>query len=454
MSLCKCVVVISRNLAQQALLVDSIASLGGETSCYDTINTADADMWVNPHDGIGIIAIHELLSLPRKDIENFLCSSNIVWLGIVPAKNRSNPFLNELACLMHCVFSLPIDDATLGYLLDSACHQVALKNRIRDIHSINVDGIILKSYVPKVKKIFRLLHRIGDSKAPVMILGESGTGKELVARAIHDLSIRASGPFIALNCGALSDELIQSELFGYEKGAFTGASKHQVGHIEAASGGTLFLDEIGDLNTPLQANLLRFLESRSIQRLSSSHEISVDVRVVSATHVDLIQAVNNGYFRLDLFHRLNTIVINLPPLRERKADIEVLANQILDDVASRYPTQVKGFHPDTINLMRYYHWPGNIREMLNKIKSAAALSNSKRIMPEDINIKNNHKKHTPPSLNEIKCAAERRLIKNVLIKNAHNIAQSAKEMGISRVTFYRLAKKYNMLNYEGVKYSH
>ncbi|MDR5903920.1 sigma-54 dependent transcriptional regulator [Franzmannia qiaohouensis] len=430
------------------MLIDSIASQGWATECYESIYTADNVMLFSKLDSIGILCIQELQDIPLKDVENFICGNGIIWLGVVIDIQAEQPRGAHIVRLLDGVFSLPIDGSLLGELLANAYRKALIKNVTHNIDSIHVDGIILKSYMPELKRIFRLIHRVSDSKAPVMILGESGTGKELIARAIHDQSTRCAGPFIAVNCGGFSNDLIQSELFGHEKGAFTGATSQQVGHIEAASGGTLFLDEIGDLDLHLQVNLLRFLESNSIQRLSSSQEIAVDVRIVSATHVDLDTAVERGSFRLDLLHRLNTVVIHLPPLRHRRADIELLANQVFERFSSRYPCRARGFHRDTIALMKSYHWPGNVREMLNRIKSAIVLSDSDLIMPDALGIHNTTENISPPSLNEVRGAAERQLITNILIKNDNNIARSAKEMGVSRVTFYRLAKKHNIIKGE------
>lgn len=445
MLLPKQVVVINHNPARQALLVDRILTLGWSVESYKTLYAADNYLLRLDTTGIGIVIIEELLKVSLKDVENFICSKQMVWLGVLGNEQRDDPAARNIVRLLYGVFPLYTTEDNLGYLLDCAFGQALIKSRINEIDNIYANGISLKSRMPELKRVFRMLHRIADSKATVMVLGESGTGKELVARAIHDLSLRSAGPFIALNCGALANELIQSELFGHERGAFTGATTTRVGHIEAASGGTLLLDEIGDLSLPLQVNLLRFLETNSIQRLSSRQDISVDVRIVSATHIDLEQAVEDGNFRLDLLHRLNTVVIELPPLRQRKSDIELLAYQIFEELSSRYPCKAVGFHRDTVALMKSYHWPGNVREMVNRIKSAIVLSDSNLITPEKININHTPKINGCVSLNQIKSEAERRLITSTLARNEYNIARSAKEMGVSRVTFYRLAKKHNII---------
>ncbi|SDL57761.1 DNA-binding transcriptional response regulator, NtrC family, contains REC, AAA-type ATPase, and a Fis-type DNA-binding domains [Franzmannia pantelleriensis] len=446
MLLPKHVVVINDSPTRQSVLIESLSALGWSTECYRSLYSANDVLLRSKPGGIAIIIVEELVSTPLKDVENFICNKKMVWLGVISDEQHDNSHARHIVRLLNGVFRLPLTDNRLSNLLDYAYGQAMIKASISNIDRINVNGIMLRSCIPEVKHIFRLIHRVADSRAAVMILGESGTGKELVSRAIHDLSMRATGPFVALNCGSLANELIQSELFGHEKGAFTGATRQRIGHIEAASGGTLFLDEIGDLSTPLQVNLLRFLETHSIQRLSSSQEISVDVRIVSATHVDLEQAVEQGRFRLDLLHRLNTVIIHLPPLRQRKADIELIANQIFEDLSSRYPCKARGFHRDTIALMKSYHWPGNIREMLNRIKSAMLLCDGKLILPDKLNIEHIPRANSGNSLNEIKSQAERRLLTSVLRKNENNIARSAKEMGVSRVTFYRLAKKHNIIH--------
>ncbi|MFG6176316.1 sigma 54-interacting transcriptional regulator [Halomonas sp. THAF12] len=298
---------------------------------------------------------------------------------------------------------------------------------------------------PAMKALYRTIHKVSTVDAPVFIQGESGTGKELTARAIHEESLRASAPFNAINCGALPANLIQSELFGHEKGAFTGASQRKVGIIEGTEGGTLFLDEIGDLPLDMQVNLLRFLENRTIQRVGGLKEITVDVRVLAATHVNLEEAVEKGTFREDLFHRLNVLHIKIPPLRERGDDIEILARHFFDQFANEKSIQVRGFTRESLAIMRLYEWPGNIRELINRIRRAMVMCEHSLIRPTDLGLERRQSaSRYAESLEEARDIAERSVVMAALARNSFNIQHTARELGISRVTLYRLMDKHDI----------
>lgn len=298
---------------------------------------------------------------------------------------------------------------------------------------------------PIMKELFKTIHKVAVVDAPVFIQGESGTGKELTARAIHDESSRAGHPFNAVNCGALPTNLIQSELFGHEKGAFTGASQRKIGIIENTEGGTLFLDEIGDLPLELQVNLLRFLENHTIQRVGGLKEIEVDVRVLAATHVDLEKAVEKGSFREDLYHRLNVLQVRIPPLRMRGEDIEVLAHHFFHQFANEKSLQVTGFNKESLALMRLYEWPGNIRELINRVRRAMIMCDHHLIRPTDLGLERRHcaSRHAE-SLEEARDIAERGVVLASLTRNSFNIQHAARELGISRVTLYRLMEKHKV----------
>jgi two-component system NtrC family response regulator len=278
----------------------------------------------------------------------------------------------------------------------------------------------------------------------VLVTGESGTGKELVARAIHHKSPRAAGPFVTLNCGALPENLLESELFGYEKGAFTGAAKQTPGKIETADGGTLFLDEIGDMPLPLQAKLLRFLQERVVERVGGREEIPVDVRVVCATNQDLDAGIRESRFRQDLFYRISEITIRIPPLRERDGGRLVLARTLLDKAARQHGRRITSFSLDAQNAIENYAWPGNVREMENKIKGAVIMAEGKQVTAADLGLADSDTSSPNLNLREVRREAETRAIRRALASADDNVSQAAKLLGITRPTLYDLMQKYGL----------
>ncbi|CAN7486607.1 sigma 54-interacting transcriptional regulator [Caballeronia sp. LjRoot29] len=285
--------------------------------------------------------------------------------------------------------------------------------------------------------LFNSIRKIAMTDAPVFISGESGTGKELTAVAIHARSMRRDRPFTAVNCGAIPPHLLQSELFGYERGAFTGANQRKIGRVEAANGGTLFLDEIGDLPLESQASLLRFLQERTVERLGGHAATPVDVRIISATHVKMQTAMNDGRFRADLFHRLCVLQIEEPPLRMSGKDIELLANHMLERFRKDACQRVRGFAPDAITAINTYAWPGNVRELINRVRRAIVMSNGRQIRAADLEL-GEHAEGPPISLARAREAGERQAIELALLRHRGRLGDAAKELGISRVTLYRL----------------
>lgn len=299
---------------------------------------------------------------------------------------------------------------------------------------------------PAMLDCFRNIRKISGVDACVLITGESGTGKELVARAIHERSKRAKGPFVTLNCGAIPSNLIQSELFGYEKGSFTGAHARKIGYIEAANHGTIMLDEIGDMPFELQVNLLRVLQFGKIQRVGGSPEISVDVRIIAATHIDLEKACKEGRFREDLYYRLNVLRIGLPPLRERGSDIGLIAQYFFRRFSADYSPDLKGFSPEAMEAIQSYSWPGNVRELINKVKSAVLMSDGPYIVPADLQLSGNCLMPGPQgkTLREIRDHVEKEALQVALQKFRNNVSRASQELGITRTTFYELLKKHNI----------
>jgi len=304
-------------------------------------------------------------------------------------------------------------------------------------------GIIGSS--PVMLEFFRRLEKTYQEDCSVLIKGETGTGKELVANAIHYHSSRSGNTLVAINCGAFPKDLIQAELFGYEKGAFTGAQQQKIGRIESAQGGTLFLDEIGDLPLEQQVNLLRFLEERVIVRIGGVVKVPVNARVIAATHVNLKEAVQKGNFREDLYYRLRELVLTTPPLRERDGDIEQLAWYYFNKfTANQNKYKAKGFNSDALFVLKNHHWPGNVRELINCIRDAVVMSENRLLTPEDLNLERRVKERILRPLAEARALSDRDMIVASLYQSNNNVSRAAELLGISRVSLHRLIDKYQL----------
>jgi two-component system NtrC family response regulator len=342
-------------------------------------------------------------------------------------------------------YQKPVDADELGFIVQRAfnLHDLEAENRMlaAQRQSSSLKGIITGS--DSMLKVCRMVERVAPADVAVMLLGASGTGKELLARAIHDLSARASKPFVAINCAAIPENLLESELFGYEKGAFTGAVKQTLGKIEVAQGGTLFLDEIGDIPFPLQVKLLRFLQERVIERIGGRKEIPVDVRIVCATHQNLDRLITEGHFREDLYYRLSEITIEIPPLKDREGDAALLAHAFLNKFNEELKRSVKGFTPDALAAISAHPWPGNVRELENKLKRAVIMCDGSRISAEDLDL-GSGEEAVILNLKQTREEADRRALKTALATSAGNISQAAKLLGISRPTIYDLMKQHNL----------
>jgi two-component system NtrC family response regulator len=340
-------------------------------------------------------------------------------------------------------FYKPIQLDELKVVLRRAFHVSQLEHEQREMrHRLSGDtfeGMIGTS--TQMQDVFSTIRKVATTDAPVLIRGESGTGKELVARAIHRLSIRESKPFIPINCSAIPENLIESELFGHEKGTFTGAHAQRKGRFEMAEGGTLFLDEIGDLPLILQTKLLRFLQEKIIERVGGREQIEVDTRVLAATNRDLEEAMKNATFRDDLYYRLSVINISLPALRERNADVVLLAKTFLDRYTSETRKKIKGFSSEAIEAIESYSWPGNVRELENRIKRAVIMSEGKKITLEDLEMKAVAGKKELIMLKDAREILEKGLILKAIARNENNLTKAASELGISRPTLYDLMEK-------------
>jgi two-component system NtrC family response regulator len=341
-------------------------------------------------------------------------------------------------------YQKPVDVDTLQLIVSRAYQLYELEAENRRLAeaqgSSTLDGVIATS--DAMLKVCRKIEKVAPTSATTLLQGESGTGKELLARAIHALSLRKAGPFVAINCAAIPDTLLESELFGFEKGAFTGATKQTPGKIEVANGGTLFLDEIGDMPLALQSKLLRFLQERTVERLGGRTEISVDVRVVCATNKDLKQQMAAGLFRDDLYYRVSEITVDIPPVRERHGGRILLARHLLTRFAKQENRSLKGFSDDAQDAIDSYAWPGNVREMENRIKAAVIMAEGKFVTAEDLGLAPGNGANL--NLRVVRQEAESRAIRESLVRASGNISRAAELLGISRPTLYDLMQKYEI----------
>ena len=342
--------------------------------------------------------------------------------------------------------SKPIDVAALKVVLGRAAYLRTLqsdaeKHLDAQETSVRFDDIL--GTTPSMREIFALIARVSKTDATVLIQGESGTGKELLARAIHSNSSRKSRPFVAINCGAITETLLEAELFGHEKGAFTGAHIQRKGKLELAEGGTLFLDEIAEMSVQLQVKLLRFLQERQVERVGGRETIRVDVRVIAATNKDLSTEMQGGRFREDLYYRLAVVNVNVPPLRDRGEDIILLANAFLRKRVQDQRRKLR-FADDARESMVHYRWPGNVRELENTVQRAAIMARGGVIEAGDLGIAVAAESEDRPSLREARGRAERQAVVDALIKTRGNISQAAKHLGVSRPTFHGLLDKFQV----------
>ena len=341
-------------------------------------------------------------------------------------------------------FRKPIQVAELKVIIHRAFYVYQLEQEHRALQqrlSHESYGEMLGAS-PQMQAVFATIRQVAGSDAPVLIVGESGTGKELVAQAIHHHSARSQGPLHVINCGAIPEHLLESELFGHEKGSFTGAHTQRKGRIELAQGGTLVLDEVGDFPLALQVKLLRFLQHHEMERIGGRQTLTVDARVLAATNKDLQQAMREGTFREDLYFRLAVVNIALPPLRERGSDVVLLANALLRRYAAEQQKKVVGFTRQASTVIQNYSWPGNVRELENRLKRAVIMAQGPRLTPEDLELSSPSLVYEGRTLKEAREALEKDLIQKTLAKNKGNITRTAVELGVSRPTLHELLARY------------
>jgi two-component system, NtrC family, response regulator len=398
------------------------------------------DLGLPPHpEGVeeGLATLAEILKLaPHTKV--------IVVTGNGDQENA----LTAIAQGAYDFYEKPVNTDTLKLLVERAFNIAELEAENRQLqfraNASPLDGIVAASEA--MLSVCRMIEKVAPTDATTLLLGESGTGKELLARALHRLSTRADGNFVAINCAAIPENLLESELFGHEKGSFTGAHKQTMGKVEVADGGTLFLDEIGDMPMPLQAKMLRFLQERVIERVGGRQEIPVNVRVVCATNQNLRSLIDDNLFRDDLYYRIAEITINIPPLREREEGRLILARTILHNYCSKQRRALNGFSEDAVAAIESYSWPGNVRELENKIKGAVIMADGKFVTAADLGLTAESTGDGVESLNlrEVRQRAESKAIRVALTRCYGNISKAAELLGITRPTLYDLLNKYGL----------
>lgn len=430
-----------RTQMKWALAADyDIVLAGDRPSALDTFRTARPavallDLGLPPHPGTpeeGLATLAELLAADAQ-----------VKVIIVSGQGEKEVALRAVGTGAYDFLNKPVEMDELKLVLKRCFHVALLEREYRSMQ-LRVQGDSFEGFLgtsPAMSAVFESIRKVATTDAPVLILGESGTGKEMTARAIHERSARKDGPFVAINCSAIPESLIESELFGHEKGAFTGAHMQRKGRIEVSSGGTLFLDEVGEIPLPVQVKLLRFLQEQTIERVGGRQEIQVDTRVVAATNANLKKGLTEGTFREDLFYRLAVVQIVLPPLRDRGDDILLLAQAFMQQFAAESGKEGLMFNQDALKSMRRYGWPGNVRELQNRVRRSVIMGSGKRLTAEDLELQQATGSGPRSSLKEAREALERDMIQQALAKHSGKITAAAIELGISRPTFYELMEK-------------
>ena len=432
------VLVVERSTAT----ADVIPILAGTGWTVQHVSDVEALAAEAPRCRVGIAVLDDCAAFQRAGLFGAIVGTDLEWIGIAPPGAADDPVCAQLLCGFFDYLTTPVDIERLRFVLGHALGKAQLRERrLRGAGAAN-HGMVGTS--APMQQLHRTIDKVARADAPVLISGESGTGKELAAQAIHRGSVRRDGPFVAVNCGAIPSSLIQSQLFGHEKGSFTSAHRREIGSLEAACGGTLFLDEIGDLPLEAQASLLRFLQESTITRVGSTQLLKLDVRVGAATHVDLVAAVRERRFREDLFYRLNVLRVEIPPLRVRGDDIETHARHVLARYRRDASPALLGFSEEALAAMRSHSWPGNVRELVNRVHGAMILCEGAWITPADLGLDSAPRSIGAISLAGARQSSERELVLAALQRNTHNVSATARELGVSRVTLYRLARRLSI----------
>jgi two-component system NtrC family response regulator len=365
---------------------------------------------------------------------------------VVTGDNDRTNAVKAIALGAYDFYQKPADPEILNLIVERAyrVYELEIENRrlSQNQDKMPLAGVIANS--PQMLAVCRTVEKVAPTDATTLLLGASGTGKERFAQALHELSNRSKNKIVAINCAAIPENLLESELFGYEKGAFTGANQTTLGKIEHADGGTLFLDEIGDLPIELQAKLLRFLQERVVERVGGRKEIPVDVRIICATHQDLTTLSKDGRFREDLYYRISEITINIPPLKDREGDALVLAKAFLNRFAQDMKRDIKGFDPRAIHAIEAHDWPGNVRELESRVKRGVIMADATYVTSEDMELEQPDEKQLPLNMKQVREDAERKAIKRALDHCDNNISDTSSLLGITRPTLYNMLEKYDL----------
>jgi two-component system NtrC family response regulator len=376
-------------------------------------------------------------------LSDLLARNDPAKVIIVTGQGEKANALQAIGAGAYDFLTKPIDLDELKIILKRTFHVAGLERDYRQLQrQLQTEAFEnMLGASPQMQEVFSAIRKVATTDAPVLVLGESGTGKERAALAIHQRSARRDGPFAAINCSAIPETLLESELFGHERGSFTGAHAQRKGRIESASGGTLFLDEIGEIAPSLQVKLLRFLQEQTIERVGGRQPISVDARVVAATNSDLNKLLGDGRFREDLYYRLAVVVITLPPLRRRQGDIQLLAREFLRRYAAETHREGLAFDPGALKALLCHPWPGNVRELENRVKRAVIMAEGKRLTDRDLELAGSIAAPPLGSLKEAREATEREMVTRALCRYSGKIAPAAAELGVSRPTLYELMEK-------------
>jgi len=386
-----------------------------------------------PDEGLGVLS-------------DILVIDNTAKVIIISGQGEKQNAIEAVGAGAYDFLCKPVEMEELRLLLRRCIQVVALEKEYHKLQQNQRPDVFedMLGTSPQMQEVFALIRKVATTNAPVLLLGESGTGKEMAAAAIHRRSTRKEGPFIAINCNAIPESLLESELFGHEKGAFTGAHVQRKGLLETASGGTLFLDEIGELPPAIQVKLLRFLQEQRLQRVGGRQEIQVDTRLVAATNANLKELINSGKFREDLYFRIAVVTIRLLPLRERGGDIVFLAREFLQRYSSQDGRPKMVFAPEALRAMSRYSWPGNVRELQNRVKRGVIMSSGSRVTAKDLELERDQVSLTSSSTTTLRQArehVERKMVEQALKRNSGKITSAAADLGISRPTLYELMEK-------------
>jgi DNA-binding NtrC family response regulator len=432
--------------------------LQGSSSTLDVMSALASNQWlsrrvthpneVTPPSGeehchVGLAVFDGALTCSPSEFTRVAERSNMEWIAVVPRDSARDPATaRALAWSFFDFHTLPVDITRLLYSVGHAHGKGMLRSTTRAGNGSSPQGRLgMIGQSARMLRLYSELEKVTQARMPVLITGESGVGKELAARAIHRGSARSREAFIAINCGALPQSLVESLLFGHEKGAFTGAHERRLGSIEAANRGTVFLDEIGDLPAAAQASLLRFLQESTIVRVGSTRELPIDTRVIAATHMDLRAAARAGHFRKDLFYRLNVLTVDVPALRERSEDRVLLAEHFLRLEFAGRTSATRDFSQDALDAIKHHDWPGNVRELLNRVQRATVMCEGPLITAQDLQLDSSPNADGSAELTEVRDDAGRVAVEAALGRSHYNVAAAARKLGISRVTLYRIIKR-------------